>query len=455
MEMISQLSSGLCALLLAAALPAAAADNAVMDADFGRNGFVRVDSAQGDTAQDRAVGICPGPAGSQVLVGVRAESGMLTLARLLPDGSLDASYGVQGRVEYPIATPSGAPPRNLCLGDGRLDLAYTTPAGKIELLRIAASGQPDAAFGSGGRVGIDPAALPGSNSGFMTLRGADRGTGGEILLSGELGGSGIGDGRAALIRVNANGTLRDSRLLSGGTHAYGGYIAAAGYAPNGDLWIAGISRQDAGGNAGWCFTWFRQVLDGVTLAGDAVELGPVGPWVYSVHGGRMVRPGVMALGMHLYASAGGVKVPRLQILRATDSHEVELPLIAGYGEMAGSALNLVVMAGGERVMYAASLSGADGIYLARVNVGSDSTGDGLDAAFGRNGATVVAMPGQPPGCDAADVPMQWFARLSLWDDQPVFVGTVAADCQAASARDLLVGRISRVTDRIFRGDFGP
>lgn len=431
--MINQRSLGLCALLLAAAALPAAADNAVIDVSFGQNGFARVDSAQGDTTQDRAVGICPGPAGSQVLVGVRAEPGMLTLARLLPDGSLDASYGVQGRVEYAIAGASSARPRNLCLGDGRLELAYTTPLGKIELLRIAASGQPEAAFGSGGRVSVGPAALPGSNSGFMSLRGADRATGGEILLSGELGGSGMGgDGRAALIRVSANGMLRDSRVFSGGAHRDGGYAAAAGYAPNGDLWVAGASRQNAGGSAGGCVTWFRQTLNGVTLAGDAVELGPFGPWSYAVNGGRRVRPGVLVLGMHLHANAGGLRVPRLQIQRATGSHEVALPLSQGQRELTGDALNLVAMNGGERVMYASSLSRGDDIYLAR-----------------------VTMPGQPPGCDGGGVPPQWFSRLGLWDGQPVFVGNGAVDCQIASAQDLLVGRISRATDRIFHGDFGP
>lgn len=442
------------ALLLAAALPALA-DNAVMDAGFGQNGFVRVDSSQGDTTQDRAVGICPGPNGSQVLIGVRQAPAMLTLARLLPDGRLDAGYGVQGRIEYPIESPSNTRPRNLCLGDGRLDLAYATPMGKVEILRIAASGQPDAAFGNGGRLGIDPAGLPGSNSGFMTLRGVDRGVSGEILLSGELGGSGIGDGRPVLMRIHANGTLRDTRVFGDANHVYGGYLAAAGYAPNGDLWVAGVSRRDAGGNVGWCFTWFRQALNGASLSGDTVELGPVGPWVYTLHGGRMVRPGVMALGMHLYASAGGVKVPRVLILRAAGGHEMELPLLPGYGEMADSALNLLVMDGGERLMYASSLSGADGIYLARMKVGSDSAGDGLDATFGRNGTTVVAMPGPSLSCSGGDVPAQWFSRLSLWDDQPVFVGMVAADCQAANTWDMLVGRVSRVTDRIFRAGFEP
>lgn len=439
-------------LMLAVAVPASAvADNGMMDAGFGSRGFVQIDSALGDTSDDRAVGICPGTGDTQVLIGLRRSPAMLTLARLLPNGSLDASFGVGGRVEYAVEMPSGAV-RNLCLGEGRVEIAYATTTGKLEVLRVGASGQPDPGFGNSGRLVVDPATLPGSNSGFLVLRSMDRGGGGEILVGGEVGGSGIGDGRPVLIRVNANGSLRDARVFQGGAHALGGYAAAAGYAPDGNLWMAGVSRQD-GGN-GWCFTWFRQVLNGVTLGGDSVELGPTGPWSYAVHGGRMLRPGVMALGMHLRANAGGVWVPRVQILRATGSSEVALPLLPGYGEMAGSALNLLAMDAGTRLVYASSMSSGNGIYLARLHVGTDAAGDGLDASFGRQGVNVVAMPGRPPGCADGAVPVQSFTRLSLWGSLPLFTGTVAVSCSPGSATDLLVGRLSEVTDRIFADDLG-
>ena len=444
----------LCALVLVgAAVAASAADNHLMDAGFGDGGFVRVDSSLGDTAADTGVGICPGPGDTQIVIGVRNTASMLTLARLLPDGALDASYGVQGRVEYAIEPPGNERVRNLCLGDGRIDLAYTTPVGKIELLRLAGNGLPDADFGSNGRLSIEPANLPGSTTGYFRLAGMDRGAAGEILLSGALGGSFIGDGRPTLVRVNGNGSLRDARVFpASGAHQHGGHVAAAAYGPNGNLWIAGISKQDAG--SGWCFTYFGMQLNGITLAGDAASLGPIGPWSYESGGGRMVRPGVLVLGARLRANQNGVWVPRLLVLRESGAHEVSLPLEPGYNEVVGDGLGLVALPGGEQVMYATSLFPAEGIYLARVNIGADAAGDALDPAFGVDGVGVVALAGTQPGCVDGGVPSQGYARLSLWGELPVFVGSAGINCDTMAARDILVGRLAAdPADAIFMDGF--
>lgn len=444
----------LCVLLLAGLSGlACAVDNHLMDAGFGGDGFVRVDSRLGDSAADAGVGICPGPGDTQIVIGVRNTAAMLTLARLMPDGALDPGYGVQGRVEYAIESPGGELVRNLCLGDGRFDLAYATPAGKIELLRIAGNGLPDPNFGSSGRLSIEPANLPGSTSGYFRFRGMDRGVAGEILLGGELGGSGVGDGRPVLVRVSGNGALRDARVFAAsGTHQYGGYVAAAAYGPNGDLWIAGISRQS--GNNAWCFTYFGMRLDGATLAGDAAGLGPIGPWSYETGGGRMVRPGVLVLGARLRANQGGVWVPRVLVLREDGASEVSLPLEPGYGEAVGGGLNLVALPGGEQVMYGSSLATSNGIYLARVNIGADAAGDALDTAFGGDGIGLVAYRGTLPSCTGGNVPAQGYARFSLWGALPVFVGSVASSCDQFAGRDILVGRLAADPgDAIFADGF--
>lgn len=422
----------------------ARAQNTVLDAGFGDDGLVRIDSVAGSDHDDQGVGICPGPGTTQVVVGTRMASGMLMLVRLLEDGSPDPTYGENGHVEYAIETPA-ALARTLCLGNGRIDIAYTNLLARIELLRVQGNGMPDPAFGADGRLTIDPSTLPGAGAASFTLHGMDRGANGEILLGGEIGGSGIGNGQPTLVRVNANGTVHDSRVFAyEGDYQDGGYIAAAAYAPNGDLWLGGVVRRNADGGS----PWFRQTLNGIDLSGAAPVVGPADSR-YAISGGRAVRPGVLALSAQVKGnSVGSVWEPRLLVLREDGENEVALPLAPGLPELEpGGGLGLVTLTGGQRIMYGATI-GHVASYFARIDIGENAAGDALDTSFGSGGVAAIRVPGPTPDCE----PRQGYARLSLWGEAPVFVGSAAEGCEPPLSRDVVVGRFG-TGDRIFGNGF--
>ena len=178
--------------------------------------------------------------------------------------------------------------------------------------------------------------------------------------------------------------------------------------------------------------------------------GPTGvDLLYALTGGRMIRPGVMALSATVSAKSSGIWVPRLIVLRAGGESEVSMPLIQGLPSAVAGGLGLVASGGsGRQVVYGVSL-GHVASYFARINVGDDASGDAIDAAFGDGGVAYVRVPG--PGSTCA--PQQEYARLSLWGDVPVFVGKAAVDCEPPLVFDVVVGRFAETVDSIFIDGF--
>ena len=113
-----------------------------------------------------ATTVLPGP-GRSVLVG-----GGGTIARLRFNGSLDRSFGRNGRVRIaPVGSssqPAKAPGGRIVVGLG--DFARTT----TEVVRFSAAGRPDGAFGNGGRFqrqGVNFARLAVRRDGSMVVAG--------------------------------------------------------------------------------------------------------------------------------------------------------------------------------------------------------------------------------------------------------------------------------------------
>ncbi|MEO5560350.1 MAG: hypothetical protein ABIO49_10765 [Dokdonella sp.] len=430
--------------IVAAAMLGACAVHAqspLLDPSFGQQGLARINSTIGSPRNDVAVGICPGPGDTQVAISTRLDPAMLMLARVRRDGTLDPAFGIGGRVERAIEMPNLVLPRNLCFPDGRIEIAYGGFGGTIEVLRFLPDGDADGSFGMGGRFSVTVSSLPNANSGGFSLRGMDRGPGGEILLGGTLVADENSYGRAALLRVRSNGSLRDARIFDENVFSRGAYIAASAYAPSGDLWVAGgfVGVQMS--------SWFRMELNGATLVGSAPVRG-TGAYGENlrINGGRMIRPGVMVLsGIRMLPSVPSL--PVLFVLRENGSSELVLPPPAGGALMVDSTALGILTLPGDRILYGGTTNGP-GLYFARAQIGASSANDTVDSSFGANGAATLSIPGTPAGCK----PLQQMARLSVWGGTPVFVASARADCEPGTEADLVVGLFG-IEDVIFANAF--
>ncbi|MBX9580433.1 MAG: FG-GAP-like repeat-containing protein [Gemmataceae bacterium] len=135
--------------------------NGTLDTTFGTGGKVSFPfNAAGNAIWDMALQ----PDGRIVLVGGTTSSalftaGNLSVARLLPDGSFDTSFGGDGRVSVP-ATDDFYNPNVLLQADGRIVIAGHTPGplgtrGDFQVIRLQADGTVDDTFGTAGVATTD------------------------------------------------------------------------------------------------------------------------------------------------------------------------------------------------------------------------------------------------------------------------------------------------------------
>ncbi|MFM2404785.1 MAG: hypothetical protein RL223_2665, partial [Pseudomonadota bacterium] len=147
-------------------------------------------------------------------------NGMFAVARLLADGSLDASFGGGDGYDWIDAGPGTDQVHALVLqSDGGL-LVGGSSGSDYALLRWTASGALDAVFGSGGKVVGD---LAGGTDAIRALCVLDDG---RILAAGDAGGSG-GASDLLVMRLLADGSLDASFAGTGrATHSLGGADSA-------------------------------------------------------------------------------------------------------------------------------------------------------------------------------------------------------------------------------------
>ena len=144
-------------------------------------------------------------ADGKILVAGRTRNGETddaAVTRLYADGSVDRTFGDQGRIVTPIGVSYDSLEAIAVQPDGRIVTAgyARSVAGltDLALLRYTADGVPDLSFGDNGRVVGGPCGQ--SDSGVASLRIL---TGGKIVASGECGG-------LAVFRFNPDGSLDTS-----------------------------------------------------------------------------------------------------------------------------------------------------------------------------------------------------------------------------------------------------
>jgi uncharacterized delta-60 repeat protein len=121
-----------------------------LDTSFGGDGEVETDFTSGF---DFATGVAI-QADGRVVVGGQAGSGKFALARYTSDGTLDATFGVNGKVRTDF-TPKGDYASGLAIQtDGKIVVAGTG-FGQFALARYNSDGSLDASFGSDGKVMTD------------------------------------------------------------------------------------------------------------------------------------------------------------------------------------------------------------------------------------------------------------------------------------------------------------
>ncbi len=121
-----------------------------LDPAFGNNGQVVTTIAYGEANPVRRISAVLLPDG-RFLLGVRAANQMAMVARFMPDGSLDTSYGTAGISEMnPTPANDIANGLQLLADGGTLQFGSNNNSSGHYILKRTADGSPDASFGTNG-----------------------------------------------------------------------------------------------------------------------------------------------------------------------------------------------------------------------------------------------------------------------------------------------------------------
>jgi uncharacterized delta-60 repeat protein len=231
-----------------------------LDTSFGNGGLVLTNFAQ--ASEDGAFAAVIQPDGKIVAAGESNANGNFdfALARYNPDGTLDGSFGVAGKVLTNFSQTSEDEAFAVALqSDGKIVLTGSSDS-SLALARYNPNGTLDSTFGSGGLV-----TTTFGNGSFDEAQAVAIQPDGKIVAAGISDTSGSSD--FALARYNADGTL-DSTFGNGGKvvtdFANGSSDEAFGIViqPDGKIVVAGVS--DAGGNVQFALARYNAngTLDG-------------------------------------------------------------------------------------------------------------------------------------------------------------------------------------------------
>ena len=273
-----------------------------LDASFGVDGKVRIDFASGS---DYAHGVAMQADGKIVVVGQSGSSpGNLkdtkfALARLNSDGTLDASFGVGGKVMTDFTSGYDYAAGVAVQTDGKIVVVGTTGSGKFALARYNSDGSLDASFGVDGKV-MTGFSAGGSGASAVAIQ-AD----GRIVVVGTAGQG--WDTKFALARYNSDGTLDASFGVRGKvtTGFTSGSDSASGVAIQADGKIVVVGRDGSGrlARSDTKFALARYNSDGTldaTFGGDGKVTTDFTPWGDGASGvaiqadGRIVVAGTAA-----------------------------------------------------------------------------------------------------------------------------------------------------------------
>ena len=249
--------------------------NGSMDPSFGHGGVVETRVGPGSGINAIAID----HAGRIVAAGASFAHGRARIAivRYRPSGSLDTSFGTDGRVVTPVA--SGARAFGVAIRpDGRIVVTGSAKVGGRENMLVARyrpDGSIDPSFGNHGialvRIG------PGSVANAVVLQ-----PNGRIVVAGRSGTLGLSatDGRFALARFLPGGTLDpafgDHGTLTTALTDQGSYAAALALEPDGRIVAAGPSASNTAGSPHFAVARYRPngTLD-PTFSGDGKMVDPI------------------------------------------------------------------------------------------------------------------------------------------------------------------------------------
>ena len=257
---------------------------------------------------------------------VGSAHGDIAVARYDTDGSLDASFGVGGKITTSFSSSSQV---NSIVSqpDGKLVVAAGANNGDFTLLRYNNDGSLDASFGTGGTVTTDFASAT-DGAASVTVQ-AD----GKIVASG-FAVVGFGAERFAIARYNADGSL-DASFGAGGK-----------------------VTTDMGGNNLENAESIRIQPDGKIVVAGYSFTGPSGTELFAL--ARYNSDGSLD---NSFGSGGKV--------------------LTNFGSVDGKATSLVIQPDGRMLVVGTTDAGSD-VTLARYN--SDGS---LDTSFGNSGAPLT------------------------------------------------------------------
>jgi uncharacterized delta-60 repeat protein len=254
-----------------------------LDAQFGKDGKVRFGfSADGD---DSAADVAIQPDGKIVVIGSSYVLDTFALARLDPDGSLDTSFGGDGRVTTSVGPGADSAEAVAIQPDGKIVVAGETWTlsgfDGIDIVRYEADGQVDLAFGIDGVATVE--FTEGSDGAGDMARALAIQPDGKIVVAGGAGGYAEYTSSFGLARFDADGTPdgtfhgngkvvtnftkwddsasdltigSDGRIVAAGVAGYGwdsvATFAIVRYDPDG-------TRDDSFGRGGKLRTRFRAI----------------------------------------------------------------------------------------------------------------------------------------------------------------------------------------------------
>src|SRR5206468_1942992 len=124
--------------------------NASLDSIFGGDGKVTTRFNRGRSVAD---GVVIQGNGKIIAVGAARDGGRFALARYNADGTLDATFGGNGKVTTSFSSFIGGGASSVAIqGDGKIVAAGATGDGNFALARYNTDGSLDASFDGDGKV---------------------------------------------------------------------------------------------------------------------------------------------------------------------------------------------------------------------------------------------------------------------------------------------------------------
>jgi uncharacterized delta-60 repeat protein len=318
--------------------------NGRLDTSFGSGGKRRIGFG-GD--QEGAFGGALQPDGKIVLVG-DSDLTRVAVARLNPDGSLDATFAGDGKRLFSWG-PIGRATSVVVLPNGKILVGgFSGPeGGNMQVARLNADGSLDTTFGTGGKAAVD---FGGDDFGLAMARQAN----GRIVLAGNSTVAG-----AVVARLRTNGALDPDFADDGRLTLGNGVLRSVFVQPDRKIVVVG----NAAGSA--MMTVTRLMPNGSpdpTLDGDGTATIDIGA-LSDVAGDAVLQSGgrIVVVG----TGGGGMAVVRLNADGSPDGTFGNAgATVVDFGEVAFG--HAVALAPGDRIVVAGQLTGRDDFAVARL-----------------------------------------------------------------------------------------